>query len=123
MKTALIIGLLALVPVLLGLGFTASGLLGALFEALYNNDINSWGKEGKPTTFTWSPPDAEFNQGNFSGMILSFKLLFNTPAWITVVPDGEMVLKRLRVLSALNFATIVAIFFLFQLLLGYFPSA
>ena len=123
MKTALIIGLLGLLPVLLGIGFSASGGLGELLEALYTNDRDSWRKEGKPTVFTWTPPEDEFNQGNIAGMILAFKLLFITPAWVPAIPNGHVVLKRLRVLSIFNFSTVVAIFVLFQLLLRHLPSA
>jgi hypothetical protein len=123
MKTALIIGLLVLLPVLLGVGLMASGVLGELLEALYTNDRDSWTKEGKPTIFTWTPPEDELNQGNISGTILSIKLLFRTPTWLPAIPNGNRVLKRLRMLSILNFVTLIAMFFLLQLLLGHLPSA
>ncbi len=111
MKASQILTLILLLSIWFGAGLVTIRTLPKLFEALYAKDRELWITEGRPIAAFWEPPEGKSFGGSLAATILAHKLLFTTPVWLSEIPSGDHLQRRLRFSLSLQYIAVILVLF------------
>ena len=82
----------------------------------YESHKDTWIADGKPNGLFWSAPEDSSFSGNLSGQVLSMKIIFKTPEWVSHSNEAQKYLKRQRIIATIWYLLVlsVVVFFFFN---------